>query len=849
MRKILLLTSCCAAAVCSAVTIDGSYRVVVPSKEPSGIATALTEAAGALTNALKVGAGLNLKVVQARYFKGGRAIYIGEEPAKKAGLVPSDLKDFSSVIAEKGGDIYLFGRDRALHRRNQWYNAPMPSIRAVTRFMEEFLDVRFLMPGDVGTDIPKIEKVEVPDGTFSRNDPRLEFDRYSSAHFGFPIHDYASGCFGSGRYYVGGGHTYPKACPPSKYFKDHPEYFGLVGGRRLGSNEKNPTLCISNPEVQELIVNALKQRMDEGYEVVELGQNDGWQFCECEKCKAMGGPGAEYIGEKIWRLHRDIAERLLKERPGKSVLIICYSATLKPPQTFRKFPANVMIELCHVSPEQLEEWKGYEVPLGFTAYIYLWGGYQVLGYTPKRSWMRCRDFAKLMVDNGIRGLFRCGYGELFGLEGPTYWVFNHAIENPDLDVDKAVDEYCLRAFGPVAGPKMRKFYETLDRRLRGINLMEGSMDCGAIRPTNAIDDAQISSSIELMSFVYAPDVLKKMESQLAYAERHVDTPKRKKRLELVRTEFEYVKSLGQIATLYAAFLTSPTKGTLGPLLEKIEARSRYFDGLCTEKDGGARALDGWPELRLFRGNKRDLLETNGRLLATLGAPVCWDPQVIRASGTLPGERIANYKVPRTATVPSATDFEGGEWAAAVWADLAGVQMERLPFKARFKALAGTDALYVAMESDLPDGATVDKFSRDGLLSKTENCDILIAASDLPDKRCHYIFSPIEDSFYDARCGFIRDPLDPYFRREDARWSGAATTKSTRGGGKWRMLARIPYTDLGAEAPKTGDVWRFNIGRDTNKNVVPSKPALMLWSPNLETRTFTSPYAMGRLTFE
>lgn len=54
MRKILLLTSCCAAAVCSAVTIDGPYRVVVPSKEPSGIATTLTEAAGALTNALRV---------------------------------------------------------------------------------------------------------------------------------------------------------------------------------------------------------------------------------------------------------------------------------------------------------------------------------------------------------------------------------------------------------------------------------------------------------------------------------------------------------------------------------------------------------------------------------------------------------------------------------------------------------------------------------------------------------------------------------------------------------------------------------------------------------------------------
>ncbi|MBO5941425.1 MAG: hypothetical protein J6R18_09560, partial [Kiritimatiellae bacterium] len=88
----------------------------------------------------------------------------------------------------------------------------------------------------------------------------------------------------------------------------------------------------------------------------------------------------------------------LKERPGKIVHILSYSATLKPPKTFRKFPENVMIELCHISPEQLAEWKNYVVPKGFTAYIYLWGGYQPLGYTPKRSWMHCRDFAKMMVD-------------------------------------------------------------------------------------------------------------------------------------------------------------------------------------------------------------------------------------------------------------------------------------------------------------------------------------------------------------------------------------------------------------------------------------------------------------------
>jgi hypothetical protein len=657
MRGLMLVASCLAAVAGQAVTIDKTYSIVIPDYDESGIPVAICKEARRLKQALMEGAGLSLPIKNIGKFKGGRAIYIGTAPAEKAGLMPSDMKDFSSVVAEKGGDIYLFGRDLAIHpakKANTWRQAPIPSIKAMARFMEDYMDVRFLAPGDVGTDVPEIKKIEVPDGTFSRHDPKLDFSRYSTTTgFDSPLYDYASGCYGSGRYYLGGGHTYPKACPPSKYFKDHPEYFGLVSGKRVAYDEKNPTLCISNPEVQELIVDALRRRMDEGYDVVELGQNDGWRFCECENCKTMYGPDAEYIGEKIWILHRSIAERLLKERPDKTVLIICYSATLQPPRTFRKFPPNVMIELCHVSPKQLEAWKQYEVPKGFTAYIYLWGGYQPLGYTAKRSWMHCRDFAKRLLDSGVRGVFRCGYGELFGMEGPQYWVFNHAMENPDLDVDKTVDEYCERSFGPACAPKMRKFFETLDRRLRGINLMEGPMDMGAIRASNALDDAQIMNSLELLSFVYAPDVLKKMESCLAYAERHADTPKRKKRLALVRAEFDYAKNLGQIGTLYAAFTAAPSKGTLDPLLDRLEARERMLDRICGA-GGASAAIEGWPEIGPFRRicRERDILEKNGKSLARLGAPIGWNVKKIRESGAIPGEKTKTCQVPRVSGEPS-----------------------------------------------------------------------------------------------------------------------------------------------------------------------------------------------------
>ena len=66
-------------------------------------------------------------------------------------------------------------------------------------------------------------------------------------------------------------------------------------------------------------------------------------------------------------------------------MIISYGPTVKPPRTFREFPANTMIELCGTSPENLAAWKKYVVPCGFTAYLYYWGSYNVAGFTPKRS--------------------------------------------------------------------------------------------------------------------------------------------------------------------------------------------------------------------------------------------------------------------------------------------------------------------------------------------------------------------------------------------------------------------------------------------------------------------------------
>ena len=863
MRNVVGCALALALAHCAgAVAVDGNWEVVVPAMtETSGLPQSLYRAAQAFTNAFREATGEHLPLVAAGKRKPGKpAILLGEEAARVAGLLPErELKGFDNVIAEKGGDIYLFGRDRAIHKgkmANTPKSAPMPTVRALTRFMETYMDVRFLAPGEIGMDVPKADKVVVPDGVCSREDPKLEYGPVSTQ--ADPLYDYANNIFRAGSYYSYGGHSYPKACPPSKYFKDHPEYFGLVGGRRVGSDEKNPTLCISNPEVQQLMVDELIRRFDDGADVVQLAQQDGWQFCECEACKRFGGPGAEYIGEKLWILHRQIAERILKERPGKVVNILCYSATLEPPKTFRKFPSNVMVELCHLSQKQLDQWRAYEVPRGFVAYIYMWGSYQPLGFCPKRSWMRCRDFAKLMIDNGVRGIYRCGYGELFGLEGPAYYVFNRTLSDTGIDVMKTVEEYCARAFGPEAAQPMYDFFEAFDKRLRGLNLMEGDLDAGALRPTKDYRDAYDTDAMAQIAYVFSPNVLERMEWKLKTAEQLAKTHKQRKRLELVRTEFAYVKNLAQTVTAYAAFRTKPTKGTLEPVLDLVEARNKYLDSVFSINDtrpvyGGirARSIDGWPELRLFNYAERKLINTNGRLLATLGSPFGWDPESVRRSGVIPGKEIKEYAVSRADVVSEGFDFESGAWASAAWAEIAGLQMEKVRTKARFKVLAGRDALYLAIESDLAEGAPYTKMTeRDAKAWSTESLDVMISPRADALKRVHVISCPSDGGFWDARFGYLTDPFDPRYRSDDDRWNGAMTIRNKVAGGVWKQFVRLPYADLGVDAaPKAGETWRLNVGRQANMHGRPRMPELLLWNPNVQSRSFNVPDVMGRLKFK
>ena len=839
MKRTITVIAALAATMCtaSAAVIDGRCSIVVGDNigDKVGVASCLYTAAQALADGIGEATGRKPQIVKAQYLKAvkGPKILIGAEIAKAAGLFPKEgMTAMENVVAEKGGDIYLFGNDRPgvtnPKGRLAWHQCVLPSVKAITNFMEIEMGVAFLAPGKTGRDVPTRKRIEIADGTFRLERPT---QIAGPGRYHEMMCDIANGIYGSGLIHTYGGHTYVKAVPMAKYRKDHPEYFPLLGEARVSQNEMN-ALCISNKDVERLIVEELVQRMDEGAEIVELGQNDGNDICHCAECAAYGG--VKEWGEKLWIFHRGIAEKVYALRPEKTVQIISYGATCAPPRTFREFPPNVMIEMMRTSESDFREWSKYKVPRGFTNYVYLWGTYNHPGHTAKCCVPQMAECARRYLKGGVKAVYRCGYGELYGTEGQAYYVFNKILQNPDMDENAVAREYVERAYGPAAKP-MAEFHGLLDSRLRGYKAMGRN-----ISPHAA----------EVIAYIYPPDVLTKLEKSLAAAERTGGlTEKQVRRLKLVRMEFDYAKNLATVIQLYLAYLLAPSVATFTPVADALRARGAMLDGLYDAK-GRIKCIEGWPELKPFQGHSRKQIQQNGTLRAQLSAPFGWDADAMLAKGVLPGATARRTKVAKAEGRPQLGDFEAGAWAAAEWNDMNGIQLEAIKTKARFKALHDGENLYIGVETDLPAAKTFVETGRDSSCFRTDCIDMLVDPSGMRDNYYHFIWNPVPNSYHDSAKGLFEDPLDPRYADDWAGWQGDWKYENVRNGDTWLTMAIIPFKTLGVSAPKPGDTWAFNIGRAA---IMPDTTSvlsmeLLLWSPNFENRKFTNPGAMGKLEF-
>ena len=644
----LLVVAFARPGVAADLVLEGEWTIVRPEypKENNGLTKGFVGEANVLCEVLGESVGVKARsVVEGQQPPGpGHRIFIGAPFAEAAGLMPADFKGYDWGIAEKDGDLYFFGRDRTGANPREPNCCVMPSALATAQFMRHRIGVLFLMPGNIGREVPKLERLSVPKGYSRRGTVTAPFQ--TGRAYDYP-YNMANNIYGRGAAHTYGGHTYPAACPREKYFKTHPEYFAknAKGDAIWGGSHGCQAYCISNPEFRRLVYEEMLKRYDAGAEICQLGQNDGSAHeCRCKACHDLYGTGDDWC-EKIWLYHKEIAERIMKDRPGKIVHIMCYGDTANPPKTFKVFPPNVMIEVCRHTDDDMKKWDGYTVPHGFTYYIYNWSWYPILGFTPKRSIAGLVRQVKRFHKYGMKGIYRCGYGEMFGMEGPAYWVFNHLVENPDINVRGALAQYYGGAFGPASQP-MKRFYEDLEEPLAEVERRNSTKASDLVEGT--IKRTKRRDPVEALSTVYTPERVARMDAALKEAE---TTPglseKQVRRLELVRTEWNYVRNVGTIARMYKAFRENPTKAGCDEILAALRVRNKMVEEFFP--NGKMRRMKGWPEVLLFGNPPLEHFKVNGRLGAPIYDPLAWDVdrmikyRIVPNEKMTPDERAAEMK--------------------------------------------------------------------------------------------------------------------------------------------------------------------------------------------------------------
>lgn len=633
------------------------YQIIVPEGEPTpAIGAGLHEIARLIQVAFKAN-GFDLPITdEPNHDPEKPGIYLGATDfARNNGVDVAQLKGWSYVHRAVGRDIILAGRDHASpgkltvakSRVGAWDR--YGTAKAAADFLRQYVGVRFLYP-DLGPMIqlpalasvnlletPALEflpmpKITAPSDLKVEKTPFIEYHFaspprggfYDLANNGFPLVDAMFGV-----------HTHERAIPVEKYREAHPEYFALVrpvGGGAL-ERTRDRQYCISNPQVQELIFQDLIGWLDGGYDTVDLGQSDSFKACQCDACAKLYDTGSDW-GEKLWILHRKLAERVLAARPGKRVLIMSYIQTAAPPKTFKEFPSNTRIMLCGTNEEDIAPWRTYEVPGGFTSFIYNWCPNLGSRYTPMRTPRFVEAQAKRFSANHIRSIFRDGAGNLFGLEGPVYYTMGRMYDDPDHNQAKdLVGEFCQAAFGPAA-KSMQQFYDQL---YHGIELYSEYL--GTRAPAWVYHDIygarrkHLSDPFQFLAFLYPPRLMTALDAELALAEKAASTPKIKARLALVRREFDYLRSLTRVVHLYQAYQTEPDAALYAHLLDAIDARNREIAGYY-DSAGRSKPAPGWttvtfPPLGHNAAHLR--LAHNGYQEPYAATPLNWDTKALRAA--------------------------------------------------------------------------------------------------------------------------------------------------------------------------------------------------------------------------
>jgi hypothetical protein len=332
-----------------------------------------------------------------------------------------------------------------------------------------------------------------------------------------------------------GGHTFFRFVPPKKYFKEHPEYYSEIDGKRTAEQSQ---LCLTNPDVLRITIESLKQwmREDPSLDGYHVSQMDWGRWCQCANCRAIDEREGTPMGSILTFVNK-VAEGIEKEFPAKFVVTFAYDWTTeqggrysqKPPKTIKP-RKNVIVMLppilaCFSHPieecernrnlkEDIEGWSRLLGPDTGKLYIHGYTANAGHGLLPHPNFGVLQKNIQFYVEHGVKGIYD---GSFNPSHMPEIQLRSYILAklhwDPYCDVDKAMNEYLTAYYGK-AGPYILQYIDLLGEKVRKDNI-----HCGIHTNPTAQDRTTPNSSPA--SAYLTPEIIKKVEALFDKAEKVV----------------------------------------------------------------------------------------------------------------------------------------------------------------------------------------------------------------------------------------------------------------------------------------------------------------------------------------
>ncbi|MFO1512445.1 MAG: DUF4838 domain-containing protein [Verrucomicrobiota bacterium] len=273
-------------------------------------------------------------------------------------------------------------------------------------------------------------------------------------------------------------HSFDALVPPELY-KDHPEYFPMIGGKRKNGYVQR---CLSNPDVLRISIERVRQWIQENPQanIITVSQNDTFNNCQCDQCKAVDEVEGSPAGSLL-KFVNAVAEAIETDHPNVRIDTLAYQYTRKAPKTIRP-RRNVIVRLCSIEccfAHPLETCPAQENQR-FRDDIVAWGSVSPLLYVwdyttdfghyqqPFPNFDSLQSNVRFFVKHGVKSLFEQGNYSSGGggeMEQLRAYVLAKLLWNPEADVQKHISEFANAYYGKAA-PKILAYLNTIQRPVR-----------------------------------------------------------------------------------------------------------------------------------------------------------------------------------------------------------------------------------------------------------------------------------------------------------------------------------------------------------------------------------------------